>query len=355
MEIDRLSELRQQFKHLGIDGFLVTRCENREYLSRFTGSDGWLLISNNKAILAVDSRYVEQAKVEASAFEVVYIKGELQDWLPDIVSRLNITKLGFESWDISHALYNKLCNAIQNGTYAFELIATIDVVESLRTIKDITEIGYIIRAAQLADSAMEYAESIIKPGITEEYIAWELEKFLRDQGSEAIPFEIIVASGPNSALPHARPSNRAICKNGPVLIDMGARTKRYCSDISRTFCYDKSNSRYNEIYDVVLGAQLTALNTITPGTTGHDADLFARTVIDTAGYGEYFGHGLGHGVGLNVHESPRIGPNSQDILVEGMVFTVEPGIYIPGWGGIRIEDTVMFKDGKIVSLNRMHK
>jgi Xaa-Pro aminopeptidase len=231
----------------------------------------------------------------------------------------------------------------------------VDIVESLRTIKDITEIGYIIRAAQLADSAMEYAESLISQGKTELYVAWELEKFLRDQGSEAIPFEIIVASGPNSALPHHRPSTRIICEDDPVLIDMGARTKRYCSDISRTFCGDKNNSRYNEIYDIVLGAQLTAMNTIIPGTTGHDADLFARTVIDTAGYSEYFGHGLGHGVGLNVHESPRLGPNSQAMLEEGMVFTIEPGIYIPGWGGIRIEDTVMFKDGKIASLNRMHK
>ena len=355
MEIDRLPRLRQQFNQSGIDGLLVTRSENREYLSRFTGSDGWLVISHNEAVLAVDSRYVEQAKLEASAYEVVHVKGELQNWLTDIISKLNITKLGFESGDISYALYNKLRNTIQNGTYDFELIATIDIVESLRTFKDVAEIGCIIRAAQLADSAMEYAESIITPGITEEYIAWELEKFLRDEGSEAIPFEIIVASGPNSALPHARPSNRVLCKDDSVLIDMGARTKRYCSDISRTFICEKSNSRYNEIYDIVLGAQLTALNTINPGITGHDADLLARTVIDTAGYGENFGHGLGHGVGLNVHESPRIGPNSQDILEEGMVFTIEPGIYIPGWGGIRIEDTVMFKDGKIVSLNRMHK
>jgi Xaa-Pro aminopeptidase len=355
LEIDRLPNLRRQFSTFGIDGILVTRSENREYLSRFTGSDGWLVISDNEAILAVDSRYTEQAKAEATEYEILQVRGELQNWLPDMISRLKITKLGFESSDVSYALYNKLRNALQNGTYAFELVATNDFVESLRTIKDLAETGYIIRAAQLADSAMEYAKSIIAPGKTEEYIAWELEKFLREEGSEAVPFEIIVASGPNSALPHARPSNRAICEGDPVLIDMGARTKRYCSDISRTFCCGEGNSRYNEIYDIVLGSQLTALNTITPGITGHDADLFARTVIETAGYSEFFGHGLGHGVGLNVHESPRIGPNSQDILEEGMVFTVEPGIYIPEWGGIRIEDTVMFKDGKIVSLNRMKK
>jgi Xaa-Pro aminopeptidase len=355
LEIDRLPKLRQQFKHFEIDGLLVSQTENREYLSRFTGSDGWLVISQDKALLAVDSRYIEQAKNEASAYEVVHIKGELQNWLPDIVSSLNITKLGFESWDISHALYNKLRDAVQNDTYAIDLISTKDIVETLRTIKDVDEIAYIIRAAQLADSAMEYAESIISPGETERSIAWELEKFLREEGSEAIPFEIIVASGPNSSLPHARPSDRVICKDDPILIDMGARTKRYCSDLSRTFCYDKNNSLFNKIYDIVLAAQLAALNTITPGTSGHEADLFARTVIDATGYGEYFGHGLGHGVGLNVHESPRIGPNSQDILEEGMVFTLEPGIYIPEWGGIRIEDTVMFKDGKIVSLNRMNK
>ena len=170
-----------------------------------------------------------------------------------------------------------------------------------------------------------------------------------------MPFEVIVASGPNSALPHAKSSERTIKMAEPVLIDIGARINGYCSDLSRTFFCGKSDKKSSNVYDVVLGAQLTALATIECGVNGDVADKLARSVIEQAKYGNYFGHGLGHGVGLSVHESPRIGPTSSDILCDGMVFTVEPGIYIAGWGGVRIEDTVMMQNGKIINLSKVDK
>jgi Xaa-Pro aminopeptidase len=355
LAIERINNLRQQFEQLNIDGILISRPENRTYLSGFKGSDGWLIISEKSACIAVDSRYTIQAKKEAPEFEVIHIKGELQSWLPDMVSGLGITKLGFEASDISFASFQKLRDSLAEGKCKANLISTANVVESLRSIKDREEIAYILRAAQIADATMKHAQSIIEVGKTERYIAWELEKYLREEGSQAIPFEIIVASGPNSALPHAQPTERTIQESDPIVIDMGARTNGYCSDITRTYCINENDSMYVKIYDTVLAAQLAAINLIVPGASGHDADLFARTVIEKAGYGENFGHGLGHGVGLNVHEAPRLGPRSTDVLSEEMVFTIEPGIYIPEWGGVRIEDTVMFNNGKILSLTRANK
>lgn len=355
MAIERIKNLRRQFEQLNIDGILISQPENRTYLSGFNGSDGWLIISDKSACLAVDSRYTEQARKEAGAFETVHIKGELQGWLPDIISGLDIRNLGFEASDISYATFNKLRESFNTGKCNVNLISTTNVVESLRSIKDREEIAYILRAAQLVDAAMEYARSIIVSGKTERHIAWELEKYLREEGSQNLPFDIIVASGPNSALPHAQPTERVIQKNDPVVIDMGARTNGYSSDITRTFCLNEDDPMYAKIYDIVLASQLAAINLTVPGTSGHEADLFARTVIEKAGYGENFGHGLGHGVGLNVHEAPRLGPRSSDILVEETVFTIEPGIYIPKWGGVRIEDTVMFNNGKILSLTRANK
>ena len=355
MSIERIENLRQQFENSNIDGILISQAENRKYLSGFNGSDGLLIISAQSAYLAVDSRYTEQAAKEAGDSEIVHIKGDLQSWLPDIVAGLGISRLGFEASDISFAAHSKLRDTLNTEKYKMALISTTNLVESLRSIKDAEESAYILRAVQLADAAMKFAQTIISPGKTERHIAWELEKYLREEGSQAIPFEIIVASGPNSALPHAIPTERIIQNNEPVIVDMGARTNGYCSDITRTFCLNENNDMFAKIYDIVLASQLAAINMIVPGTSGHQADLFSRTVIEKAGYGENFGHGLGHGVGLNVHESPRIGPNSTDTLVDGMVFTVEPGLYIPQWGGVRIEDTVMFNNGKILPLTRAKK
>jgi Xaa-Pro aminopeptidase len=236
----------------------------------------------------------------------------------------------------------------------FKLVPTEGVVESLRAVKDDTELGYVERAAALADAALEEILLTVRPGISEKQLAWQLESFMRQNGSEPLPFDVIVASGPNSALPHAKPTDKAILPNEPVVVDIGARVHGYCSDISRTICLEDDNT-FHRIYDIVLAAQLTAMVTLKAGLNGAQADQLARTVIDQAGYGDAFGHGLGHGVGLAAHEEPRLGPSSADMLADGMVFTIEPGVYVSGWGGVRIEDTVVLQQGKVQPLTKARK
>ena len=352
---DRLNKLRSQLATKGLDAFLVSQAENRRYLSGFTGSAGFLLISQQKAILATDFRYVEQAQAQAPAFEVVQIQGEIVKWFPRIASELDARKLGFEGKSISFSTYKELADALSDTKTKISLIPTDGVVESLRAVKDNDELKLIEKAAGLADAALEYIIPRIKPGASEKEIAWDIENFLRRNGSEPVPFELIVASGFNSAMPHARPTDRAIRQGEPVVIDIGATVEGYTSDITRTICLGNSDSMFNKVYDIVLGAQLTAMATLQIGMTGEQVDRLARTVIEQAGYKDAFGHGLGHGVGLATHEGPRLGTSSADILADGMVFTIEPGVYISGWGGVRIEDMVVLEEGKVRPLTKAKK
>ena len=351
----RLEGLRNQLHHSGIDAILVSQGENRRYLSGFTGSAGFLLISQDSAILATDFRYVEQAQSEAPAFEIVRIQGASSKWLPSLLSGLNIQKLGFEGRDISFLTYKELTAATGKTSREINLVSTEGLVESLRTLKDRSELEYLEKAAALSDAALEEVLPGVQQGISEIELAWELESFMRRNGSEPLPFDIIVASGPNAALPHAKPTNRAIRTNEPVVIDLGAKIGGYSSDITRTICLGGGDNTYHRIYDIVLGAQLTAMSTLQVGMNGDQVDRLARTVIAQAGYEDKFGHGLGHGVGLAAHEEPRLGPDSPNVLANSMVFTIEPGIYIPGWGGIRIEDTVVLEEGRARPLTRAKK
>lgn len=348
-------KLRQWLARQELDALFVTQQENRRYLSGFTGSTGCLLITASSASLAVDFRYLEQAKREAPEFEIVHTKGGVVTWLPQLVSDLRVTKLGFEADHISFAVYTQLCEELTRKQYQFQLVPAFGAVESLRSVKEPEELRSIVRAVELAASALEYTERIIRPGITEKEAAWELERFLREKGSEPLPFDIIVVSGPNSSLPHARPSDKVICSGEPVVIDLGACVNGYCSDLSRTLFLGEEDETFSRIYDAVFGAQLTALTVCEAGMTGDEVDRLARMVIEQAGYGDAFGHSLGHGIGLAAHESPRITPGSSDLLVDSMVFTIEPGIYISGWGGVRIEDTAVMENGKIKTLSRTEK
>ncbi|MFW6105301.1 MAG: M24 family metallopeptidase [Chloroflexota bacterium] len=350
--IKRLQELRTSVAEKGLDAILIAQPENLRYLSGFTGSSGCLLISGQNAILATDFRYVEQAKGESADFEIIQTKRELRDWLPGLVSDLRWHKLGFEASFISYEGYNKLSEAIKARQINLELIPTTGIVEQLRSIKEPEEIEFIAKAIELVDAAFEQAKLIIHPGITEKETAWEIEKLLRQEGSEGMPFEIIVASGPNSALPHARPTEKIIGSGEPVLIDMGARINGYCSDFSRTLVLGKADKSLQEIYNIVLKAQTTAMEEIESGIDASQADRLARSVVEQAGYGDAFGHGLGHGVGLAVHEFPSLGPSSSDSLADGMVFTIEPGIYLTGQGGVRIEDMVVLENGKARVLSK---
>ena len=353
--MSRLQKLRQRLTQKEFDALLVSQTENIRYLSGFTGSTGWLLISDNCAYLAVDFRYVEQAGREAPDFNVLHIKGDMASWLPKLAADLGFKKVGFEADQISFITHQRLCKTIKDDGYPLQLISTTGLVGTIRAVKEPEELKFIVEAVELADAAIDHAKAVLCPGVSEKEAAWELEKFLRGKGSETMPFGIIVASGNNSALPHAKPSEQVLLENKPVVIDLGARVNGYCSDLSRTFILGGEDETFSRIYDIVLGAQLTALATIEAGMSGEEADLLARTVIEQANYSDAFGHSLGHGVGLESHESPRLGPGSSDLLVDGMVFTVEPGIYISGWGGVRIEDTVVMENSKVKTLTRADK
>jgi Xaa-Pro aminopeptidase len=380
------------FADYGIDAILISQPDNRFYLSGFHGSAGYLLISDTKAVLATDFRYVEQARNQAPEYEILRISNSIKDWFPGLLKETGAKRLGFEAEFISFNMYKILQDSLLSGdsgetafvrkpivkagsgprdktidlnlkntsatddrSIGMELVPVAGMVEKLREIKEPTEIEYIKKAVEIADTAFEEVADNIEAGMTEKQVAWEMEKGLRENGSEAIPFEIIVASGPNAALPHAHPSDRMLREGDPIVIDMGATYCGYASDLSRTLYIGVPDDMFKRVYGIVLDAQQAAMSIIKEGTTGQEADDAARKVITKAGYGEAFGHALGHGVGLAEHELPRLGQGAVNKLTAGMVFTVEPGIYLSGWGGVRIEDTVMLVDGKAESISRARK
>ncbi len=352
---DRLKRLRQSLVEKEIDGILVSQPENRYYLSGFDGSSGYLLITAQDTVLATDFRYLEQARMQAPDYQIFKITNNTTEWFPQLVTELNLSRLGFEVGHITFAIHRQLSDILNKAQSRLKLVPIDGLVESLRAIKEPEEIELITKAAEISDKAFEYIEDIAHIGMTEKELAWEIEKFLRENGSQTLPFDIIVASGPNSALPHAKPSQRKIHSGEPVLIDMGARFEGYSSDLSRTICLGNPDDTFKKVYDTVLGAQLVAMAIIKEGMSGGEADSLAKTVIEQAGYGEAFGHGLGHGTGLAPHELPRLSLNSTDILTSGMVFTVEPGIYLSDWGGVRIEDLVVVEDGEIKIISKAKK
>jgi len=353
--VDRIEKLRQALGERELDGIFISQPDNRRYLSGFDGSSGFLMVTPQDKILATDFRYTVQAKKQAPDYEVFPVINDISHWFPELAAEVNIKRLGFEAGHISFALHQQLCDILNKGKSQLKLIPVDGMIESIRAIKEPEEIELITRAAGITDAAIADIEDKIQPGMTETEIAWEIEKFIRERGSETTPFDIIVASGPNSALPHARPSTRATKTGEPIMIDIGASIEGYGSDLSRTICLGTPDDTFKKLYDIVLGAQLAAINIINEGMTGGEADSMARVVIEEAGYGEAFGHGLGHGVGLATHEPPRLGPNSLDRLSNDMVFTIEPGIYLEGWGGIRIEDLVVMEKGKVRAISKAKK
>ncbi len=351
----RLDRIRERFERPGVDALLISSAENRRYLSGFTGSAGYLIVSAKDAVLATDFRYTEQAGGQAPDFKVQRISGGL-DWLPNTLAELGVKRLGFESQDLTVAQHQAYVKTLKESTVSdATLVPTAGLVEEVRVVKDANELATLTRAIEIADQAFERVAPTIKPGQTEREVAWQIELAMRELGAEAVSFDLIVAAGPNAALPHHRPDDTVIREGVPIVIDIGALYHGYCSDLSRTICLGTQDDTYRKIYDTVLGAQLTAIATLEQGMTGGDADGLARTVIEEAGYGDNFGHALGHGVGLEVHEQPRVGPNSTNVLENGMVFSVEPGIYISGWGGVRIEDLVVLEDGRARVLSRATK
>ncbi len=343
----RVLNLRRLFDKNKVDAVFITQAENRRYLSGFDGTAGYLFITPQKAVLATDFRYTEQAAREAPGFEILRIGGGIADWFPGLLSDTGVRRPGFEAADVTFSFHRQLRDALKKKDVPARLVPVNGLVESLRAVKETGEIELITQASAITDKAFEQVAGIIKAGMTENQVAWELEKSMREKGSQALPFEIIVASGPNAALPHHKPSDRSIRDGEPVVIDMGAKVGGYASDMSRTICVGRPDAQFKKVYNIVHEAQMTAISKIREGMTGHEADSIAREIIQRAGYGDAFGHSLGHGVGLAEHESPRLGPNSKDKLSGSMVFTVEPGIYLPGWGGVRIEDTVVMVKNRV--------
>jgi len=349
---NRIKRLVEKLGEKDIEGIFISRPENRRYLSGFNGSAGFLFITANDSILATDSRYTFQAQNQAPNYKLFTISGDMSQWFPKLIDELGIKRLGFEAEHTAFAQHQRLCDILNKGKSGLKLIPTDNVVEWLRAFKEPKEIELITKAAGLADTAMGHAQRKLRVGMTELEVAWEIEKFMREQGSQPIPFEIIVGSGPNAALPHSLPTERAIGEAEPIVVDIGARIEGYGSDLSRTFCLGAADETFRKVYNTALGARDTAMAIIKEGMSGGEADQIARTVIDEGGYGPNFGHGLGHGVGLAPHELPRLGPSSTDRLSDSMVFTVEPGIYIEGWGGVRIEDMVVMEGGKIRKISQ---
>ena len=351
----RLEALRRRLAEQELDAILISQAENRRYLSGFHGSAGYLLIDRREAVLATDFRYTEQAATQAPGYRIFRITGRLGSWLPELIAGVDGGKLGFESEDVSFSLHRRISEALADAGKNVELEPVEGIVESLRAHKDDSEIASIEKAAGIADAAFERVTRDLRAGTTEKAAAWELEKALRDLGSETIPFEIIVAAGPNAALPHHRPSDDPIREGEPIIIDMGATSGGYGSDLSRTLCLGTPDDTFRQVYSTVLTAQAAAIDGIEAGITGQAADAIAREVIEKAGYGEAFGHSLGHGVGMVTHEAPTLGPNADAVLEDGAVFSIEPGIYLSGWGGVRIEDLAVMEKGRPRVLSKAGK
>ena len=352
----RLKSLAEKLQEQELDALLVSSPENRRYLSGFTGSAGYLLMTADQAVLATDFRYVEQAGRQAPDFRVERIAGG-PGWLPSLAADIGAKRIGFESDHLTVAGHSTFVKAVEESSPADRpaLLPTTEVVERMRAIKDKDEVGLLKKAVEIADEAIEQVRRSIEPGVTEAEVAWELEKAMRDRGAESASFDIIVGAGPNGALPHHRADDTEIQGGEPIVIDMGAIYLGYCSDLTRTLVLGDGDETFKTVYQTVLDAQIAAEEQVRAGMTGEEVDAIARDVIADAGYGEHFGHSLGHGVGLAVHEFPRVGPRSQDRIEEGMVFTVEPGIYLSGWGGVRIEDIVVLENGRAQVISRASK
>ncbi|MGP4067760.1 M24 family metallopeptidase [Halobacillus sp. B29] len=331
--MSKLENLRKSVMSDELDGILIMSPKNRRYVSGFTGSSGVLLVTSGEALLITDFRYIAQANEQASDFEVVEHKNPMVKEVANQVERLGLERIGFEKDHVTYSVYEQYRKELKAN-----LVPTSGIVEKLRLIKTDDEISILQAAAKIADDAFEHIQNYIKPGIREIDISNELEFFMRKQGATSSSFDIIVASGYRSALPHGVASEKEIQSGELVTLDFGALYKGYCSDITRTVAVREISDELREIYDVVLQAQLKGMEGLKSGITGKEADALTRDYIKEKGYGEYFGHSTGHGIGLDVHEGPGLSFRSDMVLEEGMVVTVEPGIYVPNVGGCRIED-----------------
>jgi len=356
----RIHKLRQTLAEKSIDALMILIDHNRPYLSGFTAEDtlfdesaGALFIGPETLLLATDSRYTVQAAKEAPQYEIFCYQKGLIPSLPSILPKINARSLGYEHHRVSVKQYEEIAKVLKTDHLEVDLIGLEGMVESQREIKDQSEIDKTKAALALAEKVFTQVIAGLQPGLPEKEIAWALEKGMREAGAEALSFPPIVASGPNSAMPHAIPGNRRLQEGEPLLFDWGARLKGYCSDISRTLIIGHADAQFKTVYQTVKDAQSKAIDAIHAGVHAQAVDRVAREYIEAAGFKDKFGHGLGHGTGLAIHEPPRLGPTLDTILEEGMLCTIEPGIYLPSWGGVRLENMVVVRHDGAEVLNTL--
>ena len=345
----RLNVVREKMEEKKVNALLVTHRPNVLYLSGFTGTSGFLLVTLEEALLYTDFRYLQQAGEQVSAFEIVKVENYVDySHLSGQLTRSGLKHLAVEE---SHFSLREF-NILKNAAPGIELLPLNNFLEEIRAVKEEGEIELIARAAGIADEAWQELLPLLKPGISELEVACELEYRLRKRGSEKVPFEFIVASGERSALPHGVAGERIISEGELVTVDFGAVYGGYCSDMTRTFVLGEPSEKQREIYELVRDAQDMAFKMTAAGQQGAAVDAVVRRYFQQYGYDAYFGHGLGHGVGLEVHELPVLSPKGQETLQEMMVFSIEPGIYIENWGGVRIEDLVVLRPEGLQVLTR---
>jgi len=338
----RLNRLREGMSARGLEAFLVMRPENRRYLSGFTGSAGYVLVTRDEAILFTDFRYRTQAPEQSPHCRFVEIQNALPiDAILAELTNKQLKNIGFEKDYVNYAQYEQFVG----GFTGIEVVPSSGLVEDLRAVKDEGELAIMRQAAKIADDAFSHILGYLRPGISELDVSLELETFMKKQGAHSAAFEIIVASGKRSALPHGKASAKILEKGDFVKLDFGAYYQGYNSDLTRTVVLGQPTDKQREIYNIVLESQLHALANIKPGMTGKEADALSRDIITAKGYGEFFGHSLGHGLGMVVHELPNLSVRAESqVLRPGHVVTVEPGIYLPELGGVRIEDDIVITE-----------
>jgi Xaa-Pro aminopeptidase len=349
----RLAKLRERLAANNLDAAFLYSKENRRYISGFTGTTGYVVVTAKKAYFITDFRYKDQAQEQCNGFEVViHGSSTLMDEIKNALQSNNVKRLGIEDNFMTVAMYETLRNKLEG----IEIAPLKDMLEVIRMIKDADEVANIQKAADIADKAFNHVLGFIKPGVTEKEVALELEFAMKKNGATDLSFESIVASGVRSSLPHGVFTDKVINNGEFLTLDFGCVYNGYCSDMTRTVFVGKADEKQKKIYNIVLEAQEKALKQFKPGLTGKDVDKVARDIIAAAGYGENFGHGLGHGVGLAVHEEPRISPLGDRTLEPGMIVTDEPGIYISEYGGVRIEDLLLItEDGcRVLSKSPKH-
>jgi Xaa-Pro aminopeptidase len=348
----RILLLREKLDRLPFDTLWVLQPENRRYLSGFKAADGQLtessgslLINRDSLILVTDSRYTTEAEKGVADFDVITLKKGFTESFPEIVSKLGTRVLGFDENHLTWGVHRELAKKFRRLSVPVRMKPVKGLVEGMREIKDEDEIRSMTAAADLMSEILATVIKKLRLGKTEKEIAWEIEGLAREGGAEGLAFPSIVASGPNSALPHAVPTDRKIRAKEPITLDVGVKIDGYSCDMTRIVFLGEPTPKFKKIYKTVRTAQLAALKQIRPGVKSTVPDLTARQIIRDAGFGDYFGHSLGHGVGLATHEGPRLGPEKPVELKQGMVVTDEPGIYIPGLGGVRLEEMVLIEEG----------